>query len=205
MAPPHTRQLTGRAHWTLMKAIHDALRRELDQLLHTASTNRPGPAGARSEVSCVSTSPPSRRPCGRRSGTSWLATRTARPSSTALDNEHQLLGPLQVMIDDAFTMRAGPGGSASCWPGCGPGWPVTSPTRKPTPCRSSARSSPPASSAESPPPSAAGQHPAHHVPWALAGTRPDVREHVLSQLPAPARLLYQTVWLPRYTRTTPPL
>jgi hypothetical protein len=27
----------------------------------------------------------------------------------ALDDEHQLLGPLQVMIDDAFTMRADPG------------------------------------------------------------------------------------------------
>jgi hypothetical protein len=27
----------------------------------------------------------------------------------AMDDEHQLLGPLQVMIDDAFTMDAGPG------------------------------------------------------------------------------------------------
>jgi hypothetical protein len=42
------------------------------------------------------------------------------------------------------------------------------------------------------------------VPWALAGASPDIREHGLSQLPAPARLLYRTVWLPRYARTTPP-
>lgn len=34
---------------------------------------------------------------------------------------------------------------------------------------------------------------------------PDVRNQVLSQLPAPARLLYRTAWLPRYTRDTPPL
>jgi hypothetical protein len=34
---------------------------------------------------------------------------------------------------------------------------------------------------------------------------PGIREHVLSQLPASARLLYRTVWLPRYARTTPPL
>ena len=40
------------------------------------------------------------------------------------------------------------------------------------------------------------------VPWALAS--PGIREHALSQLPAPARLLYRTVWLPRYARTTPP-
>jgi hypothetical protein len=34
---------------------------------------------------------------------------------------------------------------------------------------------------------------------------PGVREQVLSQLPAPARLLYRTVWLPRYARITPAL
>jgi hypothetical protein len=43
------------------------------------------------------------------------------------------------------------------------------------------------------------------APWALAGAGPDIREHVLSRLPAPARLLYRTVWLPRYARTTPSL
>src|SRR5216683_4519165 len=35
------------------------------------------------------------------------------------------------------------------------------------------------------------------VPWALAGASPDVRKQVLSQLPAPARLLYRTARLPR--------
>ena len=38
--------------------------------------------------------------------------------------------------------------------------------------------------------------------WALVGAGPNVREHVLSRLPT-ARLLYRTVWLPRYARTTP--
>jgi hypothetical protein len=79
--PPHTMQLADRADWALR--IHDALRRDLDQLLHpTASLHRPGPAGARSAVSCVFTSPPSTRPCGRESGLSWRATRTARLYST---------------------------------------------------------------------------------------------------------------------------
>jgi hypothetical protein len=39
----------------------------------------------------------------------------------------------------------------------------------------------------------------------LMTASPGIREHVLSQLPASARLLYRTVWLPRYARTTPPL
>ena len=43
------------------------------------------------------------------------------------------------------------------------------------------------------------------IPWALDGATPDVCRRVRSQLPAPARLLYQALWLPRYTRTTPPL
>ena len=41
------------------------------------------------------------------------------------------------------------------------------------------------------------------VSWALVSADPNVREHVLSRLPAAARLLYRTVWLPRYARTTP--
>ena len=34
--PPHTLQLAGPADWALMIAIHDALRRDLDQLHATA-------------------------------------------------------------------------------------------------------------------------------------------------------------------------
>ena len=40
MAPPHTTQLAGRADWALMTAIHDALRRDLDQLLHATAGAR---------------------------------------------------------------------------------------------------------------------------------------------------------------------
>lgn len=42
------------------------------------------------------------------------------------------------------------------------------------------------------------------VPWALAGAAPDLCQQVRRQLPAPARLLCQTLWVPRYTRSTPP-
>ena len=43
------------------------------------------------------------------------------------------------------------------------------------------------------------------VPWALADASPGLRNQVLSQLPAPARLLHRTLWLPCHTRHTPPL
>jgi hypothetical protein len=38
MAPPHAMQLAGRADWALMIAIHDALRRDLNQLLHATAS-----------------------------------------------------------------------------------------------------------------------------------------------------------------------
>jgi hypothetical protein len=47
--------------------------------------------------------------------------------------------------------------------------------------------------------------PAAATAGSLMTAGPGIREHVLSQLPASARLLYRTVWLPRYARTTPPL
>ena len=45
MAPPHTMSLAGRADWALMIAVHDALRRDLDQLLHATASH--ASAGAR--------------------------------------------------------------------------------------------------------------------------------------------------------------
>lgn len=42
-------------------------------------------------------------------------------------------------------------------------------------------------------------------PWALCGTSAQTQAQVLSQLPPPARLLYRTVWLPRYRRMIPSL
>lgn len=37
-------------------------------------------------------------------------------------------------------------------------------------------------------------------PWALSDASPDLQARVLGLLPAPARLLYRSVWLPRYRR-----
>jgi hypothetical protein len=40
---------------------------------------------------------------------------------------------------------------------------------------------------------------------ALAHASPHICTQVLRQLPAPSRLLYRKVWLPRFTRNIPPL
>jgi hypothetical protein len=131
-------QLAGRADWALMIAIHDALRRDLDQLLQTTASH----ASARARWGTFRSQ--LRFHLAAEHAAMWppvKAKLAGDPHGQALldamDDEHQLLVPLQVMIDDAFTMDAGP--------------------------------------------------------------------RRLRQLPAPARILYRTVWLPRYARTTPPL
>src|SRR6201995_2336142 len=92
--PPHTMPLTGRADWALMIAIHDALRRDLDQLLHATASHAPARArwGAfRSQL---------RFPLAAEHAAMWPRARpklTGNPHGQALpdamDDESQLLGP----------------------------------------------------------------------------------------------------------------
>ena len=59
----HTIERSGRADWTLMTAIHDALRRDLDELITTTA----GPAAARARWIVFRYQlrrPPRRRACG---------------------------------------------------------------------------------------------------------------------------------------------
>jgi hypothetical protein len=126
MSPPHTMRLAGRADWALMTAVHDALRRDLDQLLARLRTR--------------------------------LTSHLAHEEADALPlisqiMSHGELGRIAAAIRGGLSIR----------------------------------------------------HAGTTVPWALTGASPGIREQVLSQLPAPARLLYRTVWLPRYARITPAL
>jgi hypothetical protein len=209
MAPPHTVQLTGRADWALMIAIHDALRRDLDQLLHTTASH----ASARA---CWGTFRSQLRfHLAAEQAAMWPRVRARLAGDPhgqalldALDDEHQLLGPLQVMIDDAFTMRADPGRLRQLLARLrtrlashlaheeADALPLISQTLSPGELGGIA-----AAIRGGPRTRRAGTT----LPWALAGARPDLREHVLNQLPAPTRVLYRAVWLPRYARTTPPL
>jgi Hemerythrin HHE cation binding domain len=210
MAPPHTAQLADQADWALMTAIHDALRRDLDQLLHATASHAP-PARARwgtfrSQL---------RFHLAAEHAVMWprvTATLTDDPHGQALldamDDERQLLGPLQAMIDDAFTIDADPGRLRQLL--------ARLRTRLASHLAHEETDALPLISQILSPGEFGGLAAAIRggrsirragttLPWALADASPDIREHVLSQLPAPARLLYRTVWLPRHARTTPAL
>ena len=122
----------------------------------------------------------------------------------AMEDEQQLIGPLQAMADDAFAMSADPG------------WRRKLLTRLRTRLTShlaheETDALPLIGQIMSPRELSAiarairGGAAQRTVPWALAHASPQVRTQVLGQLPAPARFLYRRVWLPRVTRNTPPL
>lgn len=124
-----------------------------------------------------------------------------------MEDEHQLIGPLQAVTDDAFTMDADPRRLRQLL----------------TRLRTRLTSHLAHEEADALPligqimsqrelgaitRAIRGGHGTRHaaltIPWALAHASPDVCTQALSQLPAPARLLYRRIWLPRYARTTPP-
>lgn len=209
MTPPNTMPLADKADWTLMTAIHEALRRDLDWLLHTTASH------ARAQARWSTFRSQLRFHLAAEHTAMWPQVRrrlAGDPHGQALldamDDEHQLLGPLQAMIDDAFAMPADPGRLHQLLARLrtrlashlaheeADALPLISQILCPAELGGIATA-------------ISGGHSIRRagatVPWALADARPDVREHVLSQLPAAARLLYRTVWLPHYTRTTPPL
>ena len=209
MAPPRTSQRTGRPDWTLMNAIHDALRRDLDQLLNTTAGR--AAARARWEVfrghlhyhlateDAVMWRPARARLAGDPQGQALL---------DAMQDEHKLIGPLLAVTDDAFTMDADPVWLRQ----------VTSRLRTRLAshlAHEEAEALPLISQIMTPPELAriaravrgrtSIRRATATVPWALAGASPEVCHQVLSELPAPARLLHKAAWLPRHSRHTPPL
>ena len=109
MAPPHTMQLVGRADWAMMTAVHDALRRDLDQLLHGTASQ----ASARTRWDTFRDQ--LRFHLAAEHAAMWPRVKAKLAGDPhgqalldALDDERQLLGPLQAMIDDEFTMNANP-------------------------------------------------------------------------------------------------
>lgn len=209
MAPPHTAQLAGQADWTLMTAIHDALRRDLDQLLHGTGSD----ASARARWGTFRSQ--LRSHLAAEHAAMWPQVTdklTDNPHGQALldalDDERQLLGPLQAMIDDTFTMDPDPGRLRQLL--------ARLQTRLDSHLAHEETDALPLISQILSPgelgrlaAAIRGGHSIRRagttVPWALTGASPDIRQHILSQLSAPARLLYRTIWLPRHARTSPAL
>ena len=206
--PPHTMQLASRADWALMIAIHDALRRDLDQLLYATASR----ASARARWGAFRSQ--LRFHLAAEHAAMWPRVRPKLAGDShgqalldAMDDERQLLGPLRAMIDDAFAIDADSRRLRQLL--------ARLRTRLASHLAHEEADALPLirqilSPGELGRIAAAirGGHSTRRagttVPWALVGASPDIREHALSQLPAPARLLYRTVWLPRYARTTPP-
>ena len=207
MSLPPTVQRTGQADWTLMTAIHEALRRDLDQLLNATASHAP----ARARWSTFRRQ--LRFHLAAEHAAMWPRARAQLAGDPpgqalldAMDDEQRLLGPLQVVIDDAFTMNADPRRLRQLLARLrtrltshlaheeADALPLISQFLSPGELGRITRAIRGGRSV---------RRVATTVPWALAGASPDIREQVLSQLPAPARLLCQTVWLPRYARTSP--
>src|SRR5262245_36829075 len=205
MASSSTIQRNGRADWALMNVIHDALRRDLDKLLHTTAsqtTSRTRWMVFRDQL---------RLHLAAENSVMWPLVRaklTGDPTGQALleamEDEHQLIGPLQAVTDDAFTMNADPGRLRHLLTRLRTrltshlaheeteALPLITQIMSPGELDGIARA-------------IRGRYAAHTLPWALAHANPHVRTEVLSQLPTPVRLFYRKVGLPRYIRNTSPV
>ena len=198
-----------RASWAPMTAVHDALRRDLDQLTHSTA-NR-----AATRARWIVFRDQLTFHFAAEHAAMWPAVRarlTGDPHGQALleamEDERRLIGPLQAVTDDAFIMDADPGRLRQLL----------------TRLRTRLASHLAHEEAEALPlitqtlshgqlsaitRAIRGGHSlrraAATVPWALASASPGVSTQVLGELPAPARLLYHRIWLPRYRRNTPPL
>src|SRR5262249_7792350 len=208
MASSHATERSGRADWTLMTAIHDELRRDLDELITTTA----GLTAARARW--IVFRDQLRRHLAAEHAAMWRPARAKHPGARrgqavleAMDDEQQLIGPLLAVADDAFAMGARPARlrpllarlqtkltshlaheEADALPLLGE---IMSPAELGAIARALRGGT-------------GGGRAARTIPWALARASPAIRTQVLSQLPAPTRLLYRTIWLPRHTRTPRP-
>jgi len=195
--------------WALMYALHDAFLRDLDALAAT----RAGPDALRARWAVFRDQlqfhhiaedqvmwPPLRaRLAGDPDGLALM---------DAMEEEHRLIDPLLAAVDDALTVRPGQARLAG-------------PLAR---LRTALAGHLAHEEADALPlisrvMTTAGvarifkefgkmgglKRGAVMFPWALSGASPQTRAQVLHHLPPPARLLYRTIWLPRYRRNTAPL
>jgi hypothetical protein len=197
------------SNWTLMNAQHDAFRRDLDGLLATSagrSAVRARWAVLRDQLRFHHTAedtamwPPVRaKLAGDPAGLALM---------DAMQDEHKLINPLPAAIDD--TLATGAGGTrlrsllsqlrttlaSHLAHEETDALPLISKVMTPAELTAIRKTIAKMSGLK---------NAAVMFPWALSTASPDVRAQVMRQLPAPARLLYRAIWLPRYRRNTPPL
>lgn len=202
-----TVQPTGWGDWTLMNTVHDALRRDLDQLIR-GTTSR---AAARARW--IVFRDHLRFHFAAEHAAMWPQVRarlTSDPHGKALleamEDERSLIGPLQAVTDDAFAMDADPGRLRQLLTRLrtrlashlaheeAEALPLISQTLSQGELSRITRAIRGGYSV---------RHTAATLPWALAGANPGVGTQILDQLPAPTRFLCRRIWLPRHSRNTP--
>lgn len=199
--------------WTIMYALHDAFRRDLDAMLAPNA----GPAAVRARWAVFRDQLEFHHTA--EDEVMWPPVRARLADDPdglalmdAMQDEHKLIDPLLAAVDDALTGEAGQARLADALTGLRTvlashlaheetdALPLitTVMTRAGVTAifkelgrigglRSGLRRG------------------AVMFPWALSGASPQTQAQVIGSLPPPARLLYRAVWLPRYRRATPPL
>lgn len=192
------------ADWVIMQAVHDAFRRDLDDIIGAARRGR-APLGRwtvfRDQLTYHHTA---------EDEALWPAVRaklTADPDGVALlaamEDEHSLIDPLLEAVDDALALDA-----------AGPQVGELLTRLKATlvshlaheesaalPLVSSLLTQAELTAVNRRFRKLGGLRQASVMfPWALSATAPQTRDQVLRLLPPPARLLYALVWRPRYAR-----
>jgi hypothetical protein len=195
-----------RGDWLLMNALHDAFRRDLDQLMHTTA----GDAAVRARwltfrgqlhfhhtAEDTEMWPPVR---------ARLAS-LQHPAGLALldemEAEHGQIDPLLAAVDDALAMTAGRdrlrellGRLQANLTGH-----LAHEEAEMLPLISKVMSGSEVTRIAVKIARRGGlRQAAVMFPWALSEASPQVRGEVLGQLPPPVRLIYRAVWLPRYRR-----
>jgi hypothetical protein len=197
-----------RDDWLVMNALHDAFRRDLDQLVHTTAGQdavRSRWQTFRGQLHFHHTAeddamwPPVRARLTSLQNTAGLAL------VDEMEAEHGQIDPLLAAVDDALAMDTGRdrlrelfGRLQATLAGH-----LVHEEAEMLPLISSVMSRAEVRRIGIAIARRGGlRQAAVMFPWAIAEASPQVRGEVLAQLPPPARLIYQAVWLPRHRRRT---
>jgi iron-sulfur cluster repair protein YtfE (RIC family) len=207
MAPMSGQETIGRdtrADWIIMRAVHDAFRRDLDTMIEMARRGT-APRGRwtvfRDQLTFHHTG---------EDEALWPAVRAKLAGNAdglalmeAMEEEHSLIDPLLAAVDDALALdAAGPRVSdlltrlQATLLGH-----LAHEESAALPLVSSLLTQEELTAINKQFRKLGGlRQAAVMFPWALSAAAPQTRDQVLRLLPPPARLLYAFVWLPRYTR-----
>lgn len=195
-----------RQDWLLMNALHDAFRRDLDQLMRTTA----GQAAVRSrwqtfrgQLHFHHTAEDTEMWPPVRARLASLQNQAGLALLEEMEAEHGQIDPLLAAVDDALAMNAGRdrrrellGRLRDTLAGH-----LAHEEAEMLPLISSVMSRAEVVRIGVKIARRGGlRQAAVMFPWALSEASPQVRGEVLGQLPPPVRLIYRAVWLPRYRR-----